>query len=182
MRHNTRQYGAPCATLSRLALWYICIMKKVMDTVKHVIEDTSALFGEGYNAATNLLGETLQHFYDVKDLTKEKAAGLTNDVIALAPIIEQTGYRTKELNISVSIPPRITIHFEKFAEVSPERIEDILLEHQDKKLLKVIVQTLLAADSFQQKLTMGSFAFNEINISLSVPPEVQVKFLNSATL
>ncbi len=164
-----------------LALCYLCRMKKVIDTVKHVIEDTTALFGEGYNAATGLLGETLQHFYDVKDLTKEKAAALTNDVIALAPVIEQTGYRTKEINIGVSVPPRIIIHFEKFAEISQERVEEILNEHAEKKLLKVIVQTLIAADAFQQKLTMGNFTFNEINISLSVPPEVQVKFVNSQT-
>lgn len=157
-------------------------MKKVIDTVKHVIEDTSALFGEGYTAATGLLGETLQHFYDVKDLTKEKAAALTNDVIALAPVIEQTGYRIKEINIGVSVPPRIIIHFEKFAEISQEQIDAILQENQDKRLLKVIVQTLKAADSFQQKLTTGSFTFNEINISLSVPPEVQIKFMNSQAI
>lgn len=157
-------------------------MKKVIDTVKHVIEDTSALFGEGYTAATGLLGDTLQHFYDVKDLTKEKAAALTNDVIALAPVIEQTGYRIKEINIGVSVPPRIIIHFEKFAEISQEQIDAILQENQDKRLLKVIVQTLKAADAFQQKLTTGSFTFNEINISLSVPPEVQIKFMNSQAI
>ncbi len=154
-------------------------MKKVLNTVKNVFDDTTALLGEGYTAATELLGETLQNFYDVKDLTRDKITNITNDFIALSPIIEQTGYRTKEINIGVGIPPRMIVHFEKFASVSQETIDAILLEHQDKKLLKVIVQTLLSADAFQQKLTLGNFEFNEISIELGVPPEVNVKFMNA---
>lgn len=154
-------------------------MKKVLNTVKNVFDDTTALLGEGYTAATELLGETLQNFYDVKDLTRDKITNITNDFIALSPIIEETGYRTKEINIGVGIPPRMIVHFEKFASVSQETIDAILLEHQDKKLLKVIVHTLLSADAFQQKLTLGNFEFNEISIELGVPPEVNVKFMNA---
>jgi len=156
-------------------------MKKVFDSVKTALGETTGVLGEGYLAATDLLKETLSNFYDVKDLTKEKMASITNDVIALAPIIEQTGYRAKEINIGVGIPPRMVFHFEKFADIKDEEIKRIPDENKDKKLLSVLVNTLVSADAFQQKITLGSFSFNEISIELSVPPEVNVKFVNAAT-
>lgn len=157
-------------------------MKKVIDSVKTALGETTGLFGEGYQTATDLLKETLHNFYDVKTLTGEKLAGMTNDLIALSPVIEKTGFRTKEINVGVSLPPRVVFHFEKFAEVSKAEIEQILNDNADKTLLKVIVSTLVAADDFQAKLTLGSFKFNEIAIEVGVPPEVNVKLVNGSAL
>ena len=157
-------------------------MKKVLDSVKNVFDETTGLLGEGYQSATGLLKETLSNFYDVKNLTSEKLADMANDLIALSPIIENTGFRTKEINVGVSIPPRIVFHFEKFADVSKDDIDAILKENEDKTLLKVIVTTLVAADDFQKKLTLGNFKFNEIDIEVGVPPEVNVKLVNASAL
>ncbi|MBK7038177.1 MAG: hypothetical protein IPH42_18075 [Bacteroidetes bacterium] len=94
--------------------------------------------------------------------------------------MKKTGFRTKEINIGVGVPPRIIFHFEKFANVSKSDIEALLKQHEDKTMLKVIVTTLVSADEFQSKLTLGSFKFNEIDIELGVPPEVNVKLVNSS--
>lgn len=152
----------------------------IKNTLKNVLTDTSSLLGIGFDEASNLLKDTLDKFYDVKNLTKEKLTGITNDLIALSPLIEKTGFRTKEINIGVGVPPRIIFHFEKFANVSKEVIEALLKEHEDKTMLKVIVTTLVSADEFQKKLTLGSFKFSEIDIELGVPPEVNVKLVNSS--
>lgn len=153
-------------------------MKKVLESVKNALDDTGALFGEGLQTATDLLKETLSNFYDVKNLTTEKLAVIANDLIALSPIIEKTGYRTKEINIGVSLPPKIIFHFEKFADISKEEIAEILKANDDKTILKVIVGTLTTADEFQSKLTLGNFKFSEIDIEVGVPPQVNVKLMN----
>ncbi|MBK7442477.1 MAG: hypothetical protein WBP43_00435 [Chitinophagales bacterium] len=153
-------------------------MKKVLESVKNALDDTGALFGEGLQSATDLLKETLSNFYDVKNLTTEKLAVIANDLIALSPIIEKTGYRTKEINIGVSLPPKIIFHFEKFADISKEEIAEILKANDDKTILKVIVGTLTTADEFQSKLTLGNFKFSEIDIEVGVPPQVNVKLMN----
>jgi hypothetical protein len=157
-------------------------MKTVLESVKNALGETGGLLGEGFQSASDLLKETLSNFYDVKNLTKEKVAVITNDLIALSPIIEKTGYRAKEINIGVSVPPRIVFHFEKFEDVSTAEIAEILKSNEDKTLLKVIVNTLVSADEFQQKLTLGSFKFNEIAIEIGIPPEVNVKFMNASAI
>ena len=77
----------------------------IKNTLKNVLTDTSSLLGIGFDEASNLLKDTLDKFYDVKNLTKEKLTGFTNDLIALSPLIEKTGFRTKEINIGVGVPP-----------------------------------------------------------------------------
>lgn len=154
-------------------------MKKVLDSFKSAINGTTDLIGEGYDHAAGLLKETLQNFYDVKDLTKETLASMANDLIALSPLIEKTGYRTKEINIGLSLPPRITFHFEKCSDVDKETIEAVLAENADKKLLKVIVATLVSADDFQKKLATGSFTLAEIDIEAGIPPQVNIKLANT---
>lgn len=155
-------------------------MKKVLDSVIHVFDETTGLISEGYDSALALLRETLTNFYDVKNLTGDRLTAFTNELIELSPIIDKTGYRTKEINIGISLPPRIVFHFIKFKEVSNVEIDIILKENEDKKLLKVIVNTLLAADDFQRKLTLSHFKFSEIDIELGMPPEVNVKFVNTS--
>ncbi|MFN0274785.1 MAG: hypothetical protein ACKVPJ_03490 [Chitinophagales bacterium] len=145
---------------------------------KNIISDTTSALSESIGDAGALLKDTFSKFYDVKNITKEKLSTMANDFLALAPVIEKTGYRTKELTIGVTVPPKIIFHFEKFAEISKEEIEKILVENKNKTLLKVIVNTLVTADEFQSKLTPGSFKFSEIDIELGIPPQVNIKFIN----
>ncbi len=151
------------------------------DTFKTILSDTTGFIGESYDDAVHLLKDTLNRFYDIKHLTAEKLAMLANDLIALSPIIEETGFRTKEVNLGVSVPPRVVFHFEKCKDVSREEIQKIMEAHSDKILLKVIVTTLLSADDFQRRLTMGTFKFTEIDIEVGVPPQVNVKLVNSSS-
>jgi hypothetical protein len=153
----------------------------IKKTFKNLLTDTSALVGEGYNQAAALMKETFGNFSDVKNITKEKLSGLTNDVLLLIPIIEQTGFRTKEVEVGISVPPRIIFHFEKFSDVSKDAIEKILEENADKTLLRIIVNTLISADQFQQSLTLGNLKFTEIAIEMGIPPEVNVKLVNTNT-
>lgn len=149
-------------------------------TIQNIVSDTSSLIGDSYDEATFLIKDTFGKFSDVKNITKEKMAGLANELLELIPIIEQTGYRAKEVEIGVSVPPRIVFHFEKFKEVNKEEREEILTANKSKTLLKIIVSTLVSADEFQQKLTLGKLKFSEIAIEMGIPPEVNVKLINTS--
>lgn len=149
----------------------------IKQSFKNLISETGIMVGESMDDVSGLLKDTLNKFYDVKDLTKEKLVALANDLIALSPIIEQTGYKSKEINIGLSLPPKVVFHFEKVADISREQIDQILENNAEKPLLRVIVQTLVTADEFQQKITPGSFRFSEIDIEIGVPPRVNVKLI-----
>jgi hypothetical protein len=114
---------------------------------------------------------------DLKDESKEKLLNYVNSLGEILPIIAETGYRLEAFDIEVSIPPGINLQFKKVLDVPKEKIESILEENKDKELLKLIVNSLVAADEFHKKVKVGSYVFTDISVDLSIPPKVHIKFV-----
>lgn len=115
-----------------------------------------------------------ERFSKMSDDTREKYAKYNSDLIALSPIIEEMGFVTQEITLSMGIPPSFTFHFEKIKDISPERKEQILKEHTDNKFLAPVVKMLLTADNYQSKIKMGNFKFSCIEIELGLSPGVNM--------
>ena len=93
---------------------------------------------------------------DLKDESKEKLLNYINGLGDILPIIAQTGYRLNAIDIEVSIPPGVNLQFEKVQDVSKEKIDSILDQNKDKDLLRMIVNSLVAADEFHKKVKLGT--------------------------
>jgi hypothetical protein len=107
---------------------------------------------------------------DLKDEGKEKFVNYVNGLGDIIPIIATTGYRLKGIDIEVSIPPGVNMQFEKFQNISKEKIDEIMEANKGKELLHSIVKALVMADDLQ---------FTTINVNLSLPPKVTLKFVNN---
>jgi DNA replicative helicase MCM subunit Mcm2 (Cdc46/Mcm family) len=134
-------------------------LKKISENIKDKVVD-----------ASNIIS-------DFKDESKEKIIGVVNNVGDLLPIIAETGYSLKQVEVEISIPPGIVLHFEKTKNISPEKIEEILEENKDKDLLKIIVKSLVSADELHKKIKLGNMVFRDIVIGLGIPPKVNICFV-----
>jgi hypothetical protein len=114
---------------------------------------------------------------DLKDESKEKLLNYVNGLGEILPIIVETGYMLKSIDVEVSIPPGINLQFQKVQDVSKDRIDSILEANKDKDMLKLIVNSLVAADEFHKKVKLGNYIFTDISIDLSIPPQVHIKFV-----
>lgn len=115
-----------------------------------------------------------ERFSKMSEDSREKYTQYTNDLIAVSPIIEEIGFKTTEINLSMGIPPSFTFHFEKIKDISPERRQAILDQHSSNKFLSPIVKMLLMADNYQSKIKMGSFRFSCIEIQLGLTPGINL--------
>lgn len=113
----------------------------------------------------------------LKEEGKEKFINYVNGLSDIIPIIAETGYRLKGIDMEVSIPPGVDMHFEKFKNISKETIDQILEANKEKELLRSIVKTLVAADEFHKRLKIGDLLLTDISVNLSLPPKVTMKFL-----
>lgn len=114
---------------------------------------------------------------DIKDESKEKLLNYVNGLGEILPIIAETGYRLNAFNVELSIPPGVSLQFEKVLDVPKEKIDGILEQNKDKELLKLIVNSLVAADQFHNKIKLGNYVFTDISIDVSIPPKVHIKFV-----
>ena len=132
---------------------------KLKDNLKETISGASGFLG------------------DLKEEGKEKFINYVNGLSDIIPIIAETGYRMKGIDMEVSIPPGVDMHFEKFKNIPQEKIDKILEANKDKDLLRSIVKALVAADALHKKLKIGSLQLTDISVNLGIPPKVTVKFL-----
>ena len=120
------------------------------------------------------LEKTMERFSKMSEDSREKYAKYNSDLIAISPLIEEIGFKTKEITLSMGIPPSFTFHFEKFKDITPERREEILNAHKENKFLAPVVKMLVTADNYQSKIKMGAFKFSCIEIQLGLTPGVNM--------
>ena len=107
-------------------------------------------------------------------------AQYTSDLIALSPIIEEIGFKTSEIEFNISIPPSFTFHFQKLKDTTPEKKQEILDLHKENRFLAPIVKMLITADSFQDKVALGTFKFRSVKINLGLSPGLHLTLVPKA--
>ena len=148
------------------------MLEKISGKVKDAVSDASEKLSAQFEDGSGMLKEYLSKASDLGDAARDKIASVTNELIMLSPLIEQTGFRTKAISIGVGIPPSVTLSFENFKDMTQAERQTVLDKHKDLELLGIIVKTLVAADQFQQKIQPGNFRFAEIQVEVGLSPSI----------
>ncbi len=123
------------------------------------------------------LDKLAEKISSVGDAAKEKITNTTNEVISLSPIIEEMGYKTTGISVTVGLPPDVTFHFQKTADVSAERRAEIMAQNKDKAMLSTIVKMLVTTDEYRNKLKLGAFKFNNIDVCIGLTPGMTIQLV-----
>jgi len=116
--------------------------------------------------------------FRVNETVSNKVRSIINDFIEAAPLIEAAGFRIRDMEIELSVIPKLIPHFEKFIETDETTRINIIEQVQDKKLVKLLLKALFKADNFQQSLKMGNLEFAGIEIEITAIPAVRLLYKN----
>lgn len=144
-------------------------MKDMLNKMTQKIADVKDTMREGMENMINLekLTDKLSGF---SEATGNMYAQYTSELIALSPIIEEIGFKTTEIEFNISIPPSFVFHFQKLKETTQEKRQEILDLHKENRFLAPIVKMLITADTFQDKVKLGTFKFRSVKINLGLSP------------
>jgi hypothetical protein len=109
----------------------------------------------------------------------DKVKNVINDFIEAAPLIERAGFRIRDLEIELSIIPKLIPHFEKTIDVDDNTRLLIIEEVNDKRLIRLLLKALFKADNFQKSIKMGNLEFAGIEIEITAIPAVRLRYKNS---
>src|SRR6188768_253664 len=84
--------------------------------------------------AADLKGQLTAKAAELKDAGLAQLVAVTEEFNASLPVFQEAGYTLCGVDIGVGLPPTLTAEFVVSAEVSPEAIEQLLVEHAEKKL------------------------------------------------
>ncbi|MFT5521717.1 MAG: hypothetical protein ACI9IA_002322 [Enterobacterales bacterium] len=109
----------------------------------------------------------------------DKVKNVINDFIEAAPLIERAGFRIRDLEIELSVIPKLIPHFEKTIDVDDKARLLIIEEVHDKRLIRLLLKALFKADNFQKSIKMGNLEFSGIEIEITAIPAVRLRYTNS---
>ena len=143
-----------------------------------MLKKTTTTISESTDHVLNQLKNGLSKIGSIGVNAKNKFVDYVKDVFDILPIIEKAGFKTKRLIIGISVPPSIEIHFNRFKIISDQEIEQLYEEYKDKKMLKLILKSLIVSNDFQSKLSSDYLVFSETCIEITIPPKVSIKYLS----
>ena len=112
------------------------------------------------------------------DLSKISPEQLVREIKDISPYIEEIGYINRELRIGIGFPPSLDIFFEKTKDIDEAGAKEMIEKHKDKKLLGLVVNALLSANSVQEKIDdIGEQKFKEVRLTLSLPPRITLRYM-----
>lgn len=116
--------------------------------------------------------------YGINDAVSKKAKSIINDFIEAGPLIEAAGFRIKDLEIELSVIPKLIPHFEKLTDVDDIVRADIMEQVKDKRIIRMLLKALYKADDFQKSLKMGGLEFTGIEIEITAIPAIRLIYKN----
>ncbi|MCP3675071.1 MAG: hypothetical protein GY829_11470 [Gammaproteobacteria bacterium] len=116
--------------------------------------------------------------FRINEAVSNKIHKIIKDFIESAPLIESAGFRIKDMEIELSIIPKLIPHFEKIANTDNETRLSIIEQVKDKRLVSLLLKALFKADNFQQSLKMGPLEFAGIEIEITAIPAIRLIYKN----
>ncbi|GAB1856555.1 hypothetical protein MHTCC0001_13900 [Flavobacteriaceae bacterium MHTCC 0001] len=141
------------------------------ESKKNVIQNS-------FDEALGTLKSGLDKVSEFGSHTKDKTIDFVESIVKLIPIIEKAGYRTNRFIVGVSIPPSVQLHLHRFKEVSEADIAALKSEYENKKILKMILSSLITVNNLQGKLNVGDLVFSEVALDITLPPKISIRYLN----
>ncbi len=117
------------------------------------------------------------------DLPNLQESGLNaaNELVAefnqSLPLIPEAGYRLREFEVELGLPPKAKAHFELVETISPEAQAEILIKAKARgRMSDLLFSSLFKAHQLQNAIKLGNFKMKEIEIEIGILPAVIVKF------
>ena len=139
-------------------------------------ELASDVRGQAVAKVDELKDALAEKIADVKDAALASAQQLAKDLNGYLPALGEAGYTIQEVSAEIGITPHILATFVARRDITQERIDAVIAEHADNKVLAVILRALYGAYKLQNSIDVAGMKPHGIVLTLGVTPSVAVKF------
>lgn len=109
-----------------------------------------------------------------KGLSGDRVEEMFANVDKFKSLFYEAGYEVGGINVSLGLPPDISISFKFLGSVDDVKRNEIELKVAENKLASIILNSLFKASDFTGKVKLGEMKLNSINIKLGLIPSISV--------
>lgn len=150
-----------------------------MDDLLQKAKDSASSLTDTLNQMKdNLIGdESSTIMEEFKNAGTNKAKEIADMLDDSKSLIARAGYELASIIVSLGLPPQISLSFKYQSKVTDEEKNKLLEEVEERKVLSVILKCLFKAGEFYTSVQFQEFKMGSVDISLSLTPGVNVKFI-----
>jgi hypothetical protein len=109
---------------------------------------------------------------------KEKGVDKVEEVFSIIDqfksLFSEAGYEVGGINVSLGLPPDISISFKFLGSVDDIKRKEIEIKVAESKLASILLSSLFKASDFAEKIKVGELKLKTINIKLGLIPSISV--------
>ena len=147
------------------ALELLDLYREQMKTINLVHAPQEALGDKLAATSSKITSVAIEQF--------EKFSELINEAL---PYIRRAGYSLLEVEMTAALKPDITCHLTKTTDIDEETINELLAELTGKKMLTMVIKSLVLANKAQQKVHITGKQFSTVEMTFGLPPRVTIHF------
>ncbi len=194
------------STASKIASATKDVASKAAHVTAEVARDAVNVARDGATESANVARHTVSHFDEVRQQTgaafakvgktvSDTAVGVAQSAsktIAIAsgeairalvsnmnealPYIERAGYRVSEIELGLSVPPKVLMHLTLGEELSDPVREALLKDCEGKWFTRQLIERLHNVRQIQRATQFVGMAFDEIEIEIAMIPSVLLHY------
>jgi hypothetical protein len=109
-----------------------------------------------------------------KDKSVDKVEEVFTGLDKFKSLFYEAGYEVGGINVSLGLPPDISISFKFLGSVDEFKRKEIESKLSENKLPYLILNSLFKASDYAEKVKVGDFKLRTINIKLGLIPSISV--------
>lgn len=114
------------------------------------------------------------------DGLSEKVGDYVNRVLTAAPVMEKLGYSAQQIALNVSLTPSVKFQFTKLPSGPVATPDQVLEEYKDDEIVRTMVRLLVSAEQCQQRIKLGKFQVQGLELTLGLSPTVTLNLEGTA--
>jgi hypothetical protein len=109
----------------------------------------------------------------------DKLKALVDDIAAASPHLEGVGYKVADLQLELSLTPRVIVELVKVKEVSDEAFQAVLANHPNETTLRTLVRMAQQANRVARRVQPQGRQFHSLQVELGFPPAARMRYVDS---
>lgn len=111
-----------------------------------------------------------------KEKGEDKVSEVFDGIDKFKSVFQEAGYDVGGINVSLGLPPDISISFKFLGSVDSEKRKEIELKLSEHRLASIVLSSLFKASDYAEKIKVGEIRLKTINIKLGLIPSISVAF------
>jgi hypothetical protein len=125
--------------------------------------------GQAAKAVTDKVGDVFGAGFD-------KVKAQLDELAAASGALAQVGYRFGDIDVEVSIPPRLTVHLIREHDATDEAFQAVLANNAGNRTFCIVVGLLRQANRLVSRVTIKGRRLHAVEVGLGLIPSIKLKY------